>query len=126
MKKAAKNYKLYIIAAALVVGGFGIPFGIYWITMIPSLNTDAFPFLYLLWIIMVVYVLLGFLISDIQIARWRHKEKEWDTKLPQEVKDKAWKIRYPFYLAAAVMLLICLFFEIWALIAGSYPLPGMI
>ncbi len=125
MKKAATSLKLNIIAIVLVVGGFGIPFGIYWITMIPSLNTSAFPFLYLLWVIALVYILLGFLISDIQIARWRKKEKEWDTKLPQEVKDKAWSIRYPFYLAGVVILLICIFFDVWALIAGSYPLAGM-
>lgn len=124
MKNAAKTPKLYIVVAVLVVIGFFIPFGIYGITMIPSLNTTAFPFLYLVWLFLFLYVLIGFLVSDIQIARWRHKTKEWDTKLPQEVKDKAWKIRYPFYLAAIILLVVCLFFEVWHLFAGAYPLPG--
>ena len=124
MKKAMKSLKLNLLGVGIGTLGFLIPFGIYGITMIPSLNANPFPFLWLVGVLMILFVLLGFIISDIQIARWRRKNKEWDTILPEEIKDKAWRIRYPFYLAALILLVIFLFFEIWYWISGTYPLYG--
>jgi len=123
MKKAFRNIKLYILGLVLGALGVGIPLGIYGITVIPALNANPFPYPFLMAAIAFLYLLLGFTISDIQIARWRHKTSEYDTKLPQEMKDKAWSIRFPFYLAAAVVLSVFLFFEIWYWFSGGYPLP---
>lgn len=123
MTKAFRNIKLYILGLVLGLLGVGIPLGIYGITVIPSLNATPFPYPFLMAAFAFLYLLLGFTISDVQIARWRHKESEYDTKLPQEVKDKAWSIRFPFYLAAAIVLTAFLFLEIWFWISGSYPLP---
>lgn len=126
MNKALRSPKLYVIAAILTFLGIAIPFGIYGITLIPALNADLFPYQYLLPVFPFLYLLIGFAVSDVQIARWRHKNSEYDTKLPQDVKDKAWSIRFPFYLAAAVLLSIFLFFEIWFWISGNYPFPTRI
>ena len=123
MKKALRNVKLYIIGVILAVVGVGIPFGIYGITLIPALNAEPFPYIYLLAAILFLYILLGFVISDIQTVRWRRKNAEYDTKLPEDVKDKAWSIRFPFYFAAIIVLIVILFFEIWYWVSGGYPLP---
>ena len=123
MIKVFKNIKLYILGIVLGILGVGIPLGIYGITVIPSLNATPFPYPYLMAAFAFLYLLLGFTISDVQIARWRHKTSEYDTKLPQDVKDNAWSIRFPFYLAAAIVLTAFLFFEIWFRISGGYPLP---
>ena len=123
MKNAAKNIKLNILGVVLGILGIGIPLGIYGITVIPSLNTNPFPYMYLIYIFAVLYVLIGFVVSDIQNARWRRKNAEYDTKLPQDVKDRAWKIRYPLYMAAAIVLTFAITFEILYWILGHYPLP---
>lgn len=124
MKKAFRTPKLYFIGLALTFVGLLIPFGIFGITMIPSLNADPFPYPYLLPVFPFLYLLLGFAISDVQIARWRRENKEYDTKLPQDVKDKAWTIRFPFYFAAAILLLVFLFFEMWFFVAHEFPFIG--
>ena len=123
MKKAFRSPALYFIGLGLIVVGLGIPFGIYLITLIPSLNADPFPYPYLLPVFPFLYLLIGFAVSDVQIARWRRKNAEYDTKLPQDVKDKAWQIRFPFYFAAAILLVVFLTFEIWYFVSGSYPFP---
>ena len=105
----------------LIIIGVGIPFGIFGISLIPALNADPFPYPYLLPVFPVLYLLLGFAISDIQIARWRRKNAEYDTKLPEDVKDKAWQIRFPFYFAALVLFLVFISFEIYYFIANAYP-----
>ena len=87
MKKAFHNFKLYILGIALAIFGIGLPLGIYGITMIPSLNVDPFQYPFLMVALAFLYALIGFAVSDIQIARWRRKNAEYDTKLPQEVKD---------------------------------------
>ena len=123
MKKAFHNFKLYILGIALAIFGIGLPLGIYGITMIPSLNVDPFQYPFLMVALAFLYALIGFAVSDIQIARWRRKNAEYDTKLPQEVKDKAWSIRFPFYLAVSIMLIVILFFEVWFWVAKDYPFP---
>ena len=123
MKKAFRSPKLYIIGVILVIVGLAIPFVIYGITLSPALNANIFPYPYLLPVFPFLYLLIGFAVSDIQVARWRRKSAEYDTKLPEEVKDKAWQIRFPFYFAAAVLLIVFLFFEIWFFASGSYPFP---
>ena len=123
MKKALKCVKLNILGIALGLVGVGIPLLVYGISVIPSLNANPFPYPYLEWPICFLYVLLGFVISDVQIARYRHKDKNWGDKLPEEIKNKAWSIRYPFYLAAVIVFIFCLFCEIFYLITGSYPFP---
>jgi len=107
----------------MILVGLGVPFGIYGITCIPSLNLDPFPYPWLLWAITAIYFLLGFIIADIQVARHRRKTKNFDGKIEEDVRDKAWSIRFPFFFASAVLLTVGSVFEIWAFVAGSYPLP---
>lgn len=124
MKKALRTPKLYVIAAILTFVGVLIPFGILGITLIPALNADPFPYPYLLPVFPFLYVLLGFAISDVQIARWRRKNGEYDTKVPEEIIDNAWQIRLPFYLSAAILFLVFIFFEVWFFVAHAYPFIG--
>ena len=123
MKKAAKSIKLNILGGGLGLFGIALPLGIYGITCIPSLNATPFPYIYLMFIFAFLYLLIGFVVSDIQLARWRRKNAEYDSKLPEEVKDKAWSIRYPLYLGFAIVILCALVFEIIYWITGGYPLP---
>ena len=123
MKTAMKSLKLNILGAVFALLAIGIPLGIYGITCIPSLNANPFPYVYLMFALAFLLLLIGFVVPDIQVARWRHKNSAYDTKLPQEVSDKAWSIRYPFFLAFVVVFAVCLFFEIWFWISGNYPLP---
>ena len=123
MKNAAKSIKLNILGAILGILGVGIPLGIYGITCIPALNASPFPYIYLIFIFAFLYLLIGFVVSDIQIARWRRKTSEYDSKLPEEVKNKAWSIRYPFYLGFVIVFLVALVFEIIYWVSGGYPLP---
>ncbi len=123
MKNAAKSLKLNILAVVMAILGVGVPLGIYGITCIPSLNADPFPYVYLMFALAFLLLLIGFVIPDIQNARWRHKNSNYDGKLPEEVVNKAWSIRYPFFLAFAIIFTVCLFFEIWFWVSGNYPLP---
>ena len=115
MKSVFKTPKYYIIGGVLAFVGLAIPFGIYGITIIPALNATPFAYIYLLWAIMAVYFLLGFVIADIRIARHRRKTQNYDGKLDDETRMKAWAIRFPFYFASAVMFTVALFIieKIW-------------
>lgn len=123
MKKAFRNFKFYLIAIGLAIFGIGLPLGIYGITLIPSLNASPFAYIYLLWIFMVLYILIGFVVSDITNVRYRRKSQNYDGELSEEQSEKAWSIRFPFYFAALIMFVVCMFFEIWFWVSGSYPLP---
>lgn len=123
MKNAFKKVHLYFIGSGLGIFGIILPLAIYWITCIPSLNANPFPYIYLHLVFVLVYLFLGWTISDIQNARWRHKNSDFDSKLPDEQREKAWSIRIPFYLAAIVVLLFVFVFEIIYWITGGYPFP---
>ena len=123
MKNAFKKTYLYFIGLGLGIIGIGIPLGIYVITCIPSLNANPFPYIYLHLIFLLVYLFLGWTIADIQNARWRHKNSDFESKLPEEQREKAWSIRIPFFLGALIILLFVLVFEIIYWITGGYPMP---
>lgn len=123
MRKALHDLKLYFIGLGLAVVGLGVPFGIYGITLIPALNASPFPYTYLMWAFLVLYLFIGFTIADIRNARYRKKSQNYDGELPEEQKEKAWSIRFPFYFAVVIMFVICMFFEIWFWVSGNYPFP---
>lgn len=121
VKNAFKNKKVIIIASILLVVGLVIPFGIFFITSIPQLNVAAMPYNILLWIIAFVYLLVGFVWGDVRVATWRKKNKEWDTKLPEDVNESIWKVRLTFYVPAFIIFATAIVFDIIYMIAGSYP-----
>ena len=123
MKNAFKKTYLYFIGLGLGIIGIGIPLGIYGISCIPSLNANPFPYIYLHLIFLLVYLFLGWTIADIQNARWRHKNSDFESKLPEEQREKVWSIRIPFFLGALIILLFVLVFEIIYWITGGYPMP---
>ena len=121
MKNFLKNKNRLIISIILAFLGIGIPFAIYFISIIPQLNIAPLQYSIFLWIFAFVYLLIGFVWGDVVIARWRKVNKEWDTKLPDDVKENVWKIRLTFYLPAALVFLVAIVFDVFAMIAGFYP-----
>lgn len=121
MKNAFKNKKVIIIALILFVIGLAISFGVFFITDNPKLNLQTIPYNYLLWIFGFVYVLIGFIWGDLRGASWRHKNKEWDTNFPEEVKTNIWKTRLTFYLPGVSLILTGVIFDIIFMASGAYP-----
>ena len=121
MKNALKKFKVWIIAIALIVGGIGIPFGLFFITLNFADNfTIEYPIT--LGLFAAIYLLIGFIWGDLYVANWRRKNKNWDDKLPDEIKESAWTRHWPFYLAAITVFLVFISFEITYWISGGYPL----
>lgn len=121
MKKALKHTKVYIFAAILFSLGIIVPFGILAITLIPSLNTAPFQYQYLLWIFAAIYFLVGYLWCDLQVAHWRKVNQEWSGPADPLVLEKGWIARWSFWFPAMAIFLVCLVFEIIALVNGGYP-----
>ena len=122
MKNAFRSKKVYIIAAILSFVGLLIPFGILFITLIPSLNTSPFSgYPYLLGAEMVIYFLIGFVWGDLKDASIRRKEKKWDDKLDDETKTLLWKRRLPFFIAASVLLIAFIIVDSFYFFNGSFP-----
>ena len=100
--------------------GVGVPF----LILVITLNIeDAAPFQYplLLGAFAALYVLIGFVWGDLHVVSYRRKNKNWDGELPQEIKDSAWVRRMPFYLAALIVFLVFMVFEIIFWITKQYP-----
>lgn len=124
MKKALKDKKIYIIASILAVIGY-IPLAIGGILSIPSLNSDGFfGYPYVIWAIIALYFLIGFIWSDLYKANVRRKTKNWDNKLDEEVIVSSWKRCLPFYFACLAILIMALVLELYHAILGFYPFLG--
>lgn len=121
MKTALKSLKVYIIAAILAVVGIGVSFGAFLISIIPTLNAPTVNYNILLFTFAVVYLAIGFLWSDIKGASHRHKTKNWDDKLPDDIRVYQWKIRLSLYMPAILIFVVAMVFEIICWSTGSYP-----
>lgn len=121
MKKFFKDIKLIIVSLVLTLVGLGLSFGLFFISQIPNLNMLTIQYIILLWIFAFVYLLIGFVWGDVIIARWRKANQEWDTKLPEDIKDKAWKARLYFYIPAVIIFVVAIVFDVFKMIAGFYP-----
>lgn len=122
MKNAFKSKKVYIIAAILSIVGLIIPFGILFITLIPSLNVSPFSgYPYLLGALMVIYFFIGFIWGDLKDASIRRKEKKWDDKLDENTKTMLWKRRLPFFLSSGVLLIAFIVVDAFYFFTGSFP-----
>ena len=120
MKNALKNWKIWMFTAIMSVVGVGLPFLILVITLnVP--DAPAFYYPALLGAFAAIYLLVGFIWGDLYVANWRRKNKNWDDKLPDEVREKAWTRHWPFYLAAVTVFLVFISFEIVFWVTGSYP-----
>ena len=120
MKNALKNWKIWMLTAIMSVVGVGLPFLILVITLnVP--DAPAFYYPALLGAFAAIYLLVGFIWGDLYVANWRRKNKNWDDKLPDEVREKAWTRHWPFYLAAVTVFLVFISFEIVFWVTGAYP-----
>ena len=120
MKNALKNWKIWMFTAIMSVVGVVLPFLILVITLnVP--DAPAFYYPALLGAFAAIYLLVGFIWGDLYVANWRRKNKNWDDKLPDEVREKAWTRHWPFYLAAVTVFLVFISFEIVFWVTGAYP-----
>ena len=120
MKKALKNFKVWLFTAIMSIVGIGVPF----LVLVITLNVDnATPFVYPLLhgAFAAIYLLIGYIWGDLHTVIYRRKNKNWDDELPEEIKVSAWVRRWPFFLAAASVFLVFISFEIAHLIMGGYP-----
>ncbi len=121
MKNALKKWKVWLFTIIMSVAGVGIPFAVFFITSaIPKCPAVGYPIL--LGLFAAIYLLVGFVWGDLYVANWRRKNKKWDDKLPEEIREKAWTRHWPFYLAAATVFLVFISFEIVYWVSGGYPL----
>ena len=120
MKKAFQNKRVYILGSILTVVGVGVPFLVLVITLNLD-NTSAFAYPALLGAFAAVYLLVGFVWGDLHTVMYRRKTKNWDDKVPEEIKVESWVRRWPFYLAAIIVFAVFMVFEIIFWITGSYP-----
>ncbi len=122
MKDSLKDWRVYVEAIVLTVIGLGVPFLVLGISLIPSFNFSPFEgYPYLEAIFMAVYFLIGFLWGDIKSASWRKKNKKYDGELPQEVKTTCWQRRWPFFLAAAALLIAFIVIDIYYGVTHHFP-----
>ncbi len=120
MKNALKHFKVWLFTAIMSVVGIGVPFLVTFITSeIPNVPVVQYPVLH--GVFGAIYLLVGFIWGDLYVANWRRKTKNWDDKLPDDIKEKAWIRHWPFYLAAATVFLVFISFEIVFWITGGYP-----
>ena len=120
MKNAIKKWKVWLIAGILSVVGIALPFIILLITLnVPDSSPFMYP--YLLIAFAAIYLLVGFIWGDLHAANYRRKEKNWDGKLPDEVKTSTWSRHLPFYIAAIIVFSVFMVFEIIYWISGGYP-----
>lgn len=120
MKKAFQNKRVYILGSILTVLGVGVPF----LVLVITLNLDttsAFAYPALLGAFAAVYLLVGFVWGDLHTVNYRRKNKNWDDKVPEEIRVESWVRRWPFYLAAIIVFAVFMVFEIIFWITGSYP-----
>lgn len=123
MKQALKDYKVYVIGGILGFLGY-IPLMIGGILSIPSLNSGFSAYPYVMWAMMALYFLIGFIWGDLYRNNVRRKTKNWDNKLPDEVIIASWKRQLPFYIGALLILITALILEIYFAICGYYPFYG--
>lgn len=120
MKNAFKNPRVWIFGSIMSVVGIGLPF----IILIITLNVDkASPFQYPLLhgLFAAIYLLIGYIWGDMHSVLYRRKTKNWDDKLPPEIKTESWVRRLPFFIGSASTFLVFIIFDIIYLIAGNYP-----
>ena len=118
MKNSLKNYIVWLISIGLSIVSIGVPYLVLVLTM-KSDRPFVYPLLHLA--IAGTYVLAGFISGDVIVISWRRKNNDWNNDLPPEVKQKAWNLRMPFYIAAALTFTVFLVNQAIFLIIGHYP-----
>ncbi len=126
MKAALKYAKTYIIALVLAVIGIGIPMLITGITIWSAGSNPFSGYAYVIGIMTIAYFLIGFIWGDVITGRWRKEKKDWDGPVPENIKLRVWKTRWPLYLAAIACLVAFLVLVIYEWATGAYPFLDII
>ena len=110
MKKAFSSFKTYLIGFILFVGAFVVSFSIFWILEADRIENskprDPFMWHFVLLGIAFLLLLVGWILREYRIIRWRKSTKDYESPLPQDVKDKTWEFFGPILMGA----LFCIFF----------------
>ena len=121
MKTAFKSVSSYIYGTILVLLGL-VPFVIAIIAYVsPSIDWtfEFYPFVDLG--VVALYILIGFIASDIYLIYKKNKTKSWDAPLDEASAIVLWKIRVPFIFACAVLGLLAIVLEAIRIFGGKYP-----
>jgi hypothetical protein len=121
MKTAFKSVSSYIYGTILVLLGL-VPFVIAIIAYVsPSIDWtfEFYPFVDLG--VVALYILVGFIASDVYIIVKKNKTKSWDVPLDEQSATILWKIRVPFIFACVVLGVLALVLEAIRIIGGNYP-----
>lgn len=119
MKYSLTKYWTYIFAIILSGIGIGVPFIVFGAT---ASTGNKFQYPLLMAVFAATYLLVGFILGDIYIIRYRKKNDCWNDDLPKEIKDSSWLRRTPFYLSSLIIFLVFFVLQIIYWISGSYPL----
>lgn len=121
LKKALKIKKNYIFAGILTFIGF-LPIIIEAILNIPALNSgNGEMYVYATGLITALYFMIGFIWSDLYSANIRRKTKNWDGKLEEGILISTWNRRIPWWIAAAITLILLIVLSIIYAVTGHYP-----
>lgn len=121
MKYAYTNWKLYIVSAALTVISFVAIILPHCLMKYVFDGASGYNYDYAIFGIAAALFLIGFVIADLYQANYRRKSKNWDGKLPGEIRNRAWSYRMPFFSTCGVLILFGLFLEIYRASVGVLP-----
>lgn len=114
MKKSYCTWYNYLF----VLAGLGIVVAANLIPYFAINNPNQYPTRFICYGFLFAGVVLfgvGFIWQDLFRGWQRHKIKDWDNELPQEIKDKAWSIFMPFFTSGIISLLagaiMCIFIK---------------
>ena len=108
MKNAFKKWYLYLIGAGLglIISCIAIIPHIVFLNVPNSGVEWPIQFVgYCYFFSAVVCFGVGFIWQDIYRAKTRHKTKNWNDKLPDQVLESAWTIFVPFIVGALIALI---------------------
>ncbi|MDR1697791.1 MAG: hypothetical protein LBR37_02610 [Erysipelotrichaceae bacterium] len=105
MLKAIKNWKSYVFALIMALIACLISY-------LPMIIIDRYfpeqkaPFdgNFLVLGIAVIYILIGYVVSNAVVNRYRKQSKNYESLLPPEIIDKKWVYRWPFLIGGALTL----------------------
>ena len=119
-KKILSDKRVYISAIIMFVIGL-IPFLVAMImALIPTSTVTFMGYPYATWAIFILYFFIGYVWGDLYISKTRHRIKQYDGKLSDDIRFSAWKRRTPFFLAAICLFILAMALEISRLIVGFY------
>lgn len=120
MKALFNEKKLLLILTIDILITVGLPFGLHGILLASGINNFLYPLLFA--IFGVINALLSYLCGDLILIFYKRKNHLVTTPIPEDVTNKARRIRYPFIIATVIDILIFAIFALIFSLTGHWPL----